>query len=89
MANQIALILGVGAEDGIGGALCKRAAQDGYHVVAVGRTEEKLRKIVGIINNNGGNASSFVVDLTKEPEIVSLFMAVSYTHLTLPTICSV
>ena len=49
MANQIALILGVGAEDGIGGALCKRAAQDGYHVVAVGRTEEKLRKIVGAI----------------------------------------
>ena len=58
MANQIALILGVGAEDGIGGALCKRAAQDGYHVVAVGRTEEKLRKIVGAINNNGGKASS-------------------------------
>ena len=73
MTNQIALILGVGAEDGIGGALCKRAAQDGYHVVAVGRTEEKLQKIVEVINNNNGNASCFIVDLTKEPEIISLF----------------
>ena len=87
MANQIALILGVGAEDGIGGALCKRAAHDGYHVVAVGRTEEKLRKIVGVINNNGGNASSLVVDLTKEPEIVSLFMEIDNMNEELAFVC--
>ena len=49
MANEIALILGVGAEEGIGGALCKRAARDGCHVVAVGRTDEKLKKIVEAI----------------------------------------
>ena len=49
MANEIALILGVGAEDGIGGALCKRAARDGHHVVAVGRTDEKLKRIVEAI----------------------------------------
>ena len=87
MANQIALILGVGAEDGIGGALCKRAAQDGYHVVAVGRTEEKLRKIVGAINNNGGNASFLVVDLTKESEIVSLFMEIDNMNEELAFVC--
>ena len=73
MANEIALILGVGAEDGIGGALCKRAARDGNHVVAVGRTDEKLKKIVEAIKDTGGDASRLVVDLTKEPEILSLF----------------
>ena len=73
MANEIALILGVGAEAGIGGALCKRAARDGYHVISVGRTDEKLAKIVKDIKDAGGIASSFIVALTKEPEILSLF----------------
>ena len=71
MANEIALILGVGAEDGIGGALCKRAARDGHHVVAVGRTDEKLKRIVEAIKDTGGDASRLVVDLTKESEILS------------------
>ena len=42
MPKKIALILGVGAKDGIGGALCDKAAGEGYHVEAVGRTEDKL-----------------------------------------------
>ena len=42
MMKKIAVILGVGAKEGIGGALCKKATEDGYHVVAVGRTVGKL-----------------------------------------------
>ncbi len=71
--GEIAVILGVGAEDGIGGALCKRAAQHGYHVVAVGRTQKKLTRVVEVIVSNGGDASGITADLSQEREIVSVF----------------
>lgn len=76
MTALIALILGVGAEDGIGGALCKRAAEEGYHVVVVGRTAEKLSTIVETIVSGGGKASSIKADLSSEPEIISVFQKV-------------
>ena len=76
MTVLIALILGVGVEDGIGGALCKRAAQEGYHVVAVGRTPKKLSKIAEAISAEEGIASSITADLSRESEIISVFKQV-------------
>ena len=60
MFHSIALILGVGALEGIGGALCLKAASVGFHVIAVGRTREKLDAIVGTLRAHGGNLK-FVV----------------------------
>jgi short-subunit dehydrogenase len=37
-----ALVLGVGAAEGLGGALCRRIAREGLAVFAVGRTQAKL-----------------------------------------------
>ena len=65
MPKKIALILGVGAKDGIGGALCDKAAGEGYHVVAVGRTEDKLNIVSEIIRKNGGSITPLVADLAK------------------------
>ena len=73
MPKNIALILGVGAKDGIGGALCDKAAGEGYHVVAVGRTEEKLNIVSEIIRKNGGSITPLVADLSKEQEIIKVF----------------
>ena len=73
MPKKIALILGVGAKDGIGGALCDKAAGEGYHVVAVGRTEEKLNIVSEIIRKNGGSITPLVADLAKEQEIIKIF----------------
>ena len=38
MSQKLALILGVGAERGLGAALCRKAAAEGHHVIAAGRT---------------------------------------------------
>ena len=73
MQKKIALILGVGAKDGIGGALCDKAAGEGYHVVAVGRTEDKLNIVSEIIRKNGGSITPLVADLAKEQEIIKVF----------------
>ena len=49
-----AIIIGVGAEQGIGGALCRRAAAEGLHVFAGGRTRSKLERLEKIVREGGG-----------------------------------
>jgi NAD(P)-dependent dehydrogenase (short-subunit alcohol dehydrogenase family) len=53
-----ALILGVGAERGIGGAASKRFAKEGYHVLVAGRTTAKIDKVVEAIAKAGGSATA-------------------------------
>ncbi len=76
MSKSIALILGVGAAEGIGGALCLRAANAGYHVVAGGRTREKLDSLVATIEAAGGSAEGHVVDLCHAAAITQLFESI-------------
>lgn len=68
-----ALIVGVGALDGLGGALCKRFADQGHVVFAAGRTKSKLDRVTQSINDSGGEAYSRLCDATSESEIVRLF----------------
>jgi NAD(P)-dependent dehydrogenase (short-subunit alcohol dehydrogenase family) len=37
-----AVVVGVGAERGLGAALCRRFGAEAYHVLVAGRTPEKL-----------------------------------------------
>ena len=61
-----ALVLGVGAERGIGGAASRRFAKEGHHVLVAGRTTEKIDKVVDTIRRNNGSATAITVDGTKE-----------------------
>ncbi len=72
MTTSTAVILGVGPLDGLGGALCERAAQGGLHVVAAGRTPDALDAVTLAIKNNGGQASTFVTDATQETDVNAL-----------------
>ena len=40
-----AVVLGVGPERGLGGALCRRFAREGHHVFIAGRTQEKVESL--------------------------------------------
>ena len=73
MENKIALVLGVGAENGIGGAICKKMASKDYHVIVVGRTISKLNFLVDTIRTLGGKATPLTADLSIESEIISVF----------------
>ncbi|MFT5425688.1 MAG: NADP-dependent 3-hydroxy acid dehydrogenase YdfG, partial [Gammaproteobacteria bacterium] len=66
MGMGIAIIIGVGPEAGLGGALCKRFASLGKHVFIAGRTQSKLDAIVSVIEANGGTATAHVTDCTDE-----------------------
>ncbi len=70
-----AIVIGVGPEDGLGGALCKRFSSLGKHVVVAGRTQSKLDAVVSAIEAAGGMATPCVIDSTDENQIISLFDA--------------
>jgi NAD(P)-dependent dehydrogenase (short-subunit alcohol dehydrogenase family) len=73
MAIQTAVVVGVGAASGLGAALCRRFAQAGYHVLAAGRTAEKLAALAADITAAGGSAEAFPTDATSETDVIRLF----------------
>ena len=73
MGMPVAVVVGVGAERGLGAALCRRFSAEGHHVVASARTPEKLAQVVRAIAASGGSAEAFVADATREEDVVRLF----------------
>jgi NADP-dependent 3-hydroxy acid dehydrogenase YdfG len=73
MIRPSAIVVGVGAEQGLGGALSRRFAEEGYHVVVAGRTLDKIAKVADAIVSSGGSAEAVVTDATDESNVVSLF----------------
>jgi len=67
-----AIVVGVGPEAGLGGALCERLAREGLDVFVAGRTPEKLEAVVRTIRNAGGRATAVPTDTTVERDVVAL-----------------
>ena len=67
-----ALVTGGGT--GIGAAIARRLARDGFEVVVAGRRREKLDAVVAEIEAAGGAALALVMDVT-DPESVSAGVA--------------
>ncbi|MBI3770541.1 MAG: SDR family NAD(P)-dependent oxidoreductase [Deltaproteobacteria bacterium] len=68
-----AIVVGVGPEAGLGGALCTRLAREGFHVFVAGRTPEKVERLALSIRNAGGRATAVATDTTKEKDVIALF----------------
>ena len=73
MSKPTAVIVGVGAERGLGAALCRRFAAEGYHVLVAGRGADKIKNVVQTIAAAGGSAEPVVADATSEGDISRLF----------------
>lgn len=66
-------MVGVGAELGLGAALCRRFAEGGHHVFVAGRSLEKIEQVVHTIVAKGGSAEAFAMDTTREQDVIRLF----------------
>jgi len=75
MSGGIAIVVGVGAVEGLGARLCERFAREGLHVLAAGRTRERLDELVAKIGAAGGAATAVPTDTTREAEVLRLFEA--------------
>ena len=72
-----AIVVGVGPEVGLGGALCKRLADEGLHVFVAGRTPDKVEAVVGTIRKAGKQATGVPTDTTRDADVVALFERVA------------
>ena len=70
-----ALVFGVGASAGLGGALCRRALRDGLRVLAMGRTQEKLDALASELSRDGAKLTPLACDVTREAEVARAFDA--------------
>jgi NAD(P)-dependent dehydrogenase (short-subunit alcohol dehydrogenase family) len=72
---KTAVIIGVGPVRGLGARLCEAAALKGLHVVASGRSPDKLDEVVSRIRGAGGTATAVACDATQEAQVVELLDA--------------
>lgn len=70
LEGKVALI--TGASSGIGRAAAVVLAQRGAKIVAAARRQSELDDVVAEITANGGTASSIVVDVTREADIIAM-----------------
>ena len=73
MTKRTAVVIGVGAEIGLGAALCRRFASEGLHVLVAGRTPSKLEQVATSILATGGSAEAVAMDATNETDVIKLF----------------
>jgi len=74
MATQgLSIVIGVGASNGVGGALVHRFAKGGAPVLIVGRTAEKIETVAAEVRAEGGTAYTQVCDVTDPIQVTALF----------------
>jgi len=71
--KPVAIVVGVGAELGLGAALCRRFAEGGHHVLVAGRSADKIEQVVRTIASKGGSAEAVPTDATREQDVIRLF----------------
>ena len=68
-----AVIMGVGAEQGLGSQLAKRFASEKLHVFVASRTQSRLDALTVEIVQAGGKATGVCADATIEEQVIKLF----------------
>jgi short-subunit dehydrogenase len=75
--QHCAIVVGVGASKGIGGAVCRRIAKEGLLVYIVGRTASKLQLVADEITATGGKVIVCTLDSTKPEQVSALFQEIT------------
>ncbi|TAM11567.1 MAG: SDR family NAD(P)-dependent oxidoreductase [Nevskiaceae bacterium] len=74
MSQSTAIVFGAGSVRGVGGAVCKRFAREGYHVIVAGRNLAKIETVVADIAASGvGSAEALPTDVTDEAQVIAAF----------------
>lgn len=73
LSQGTVVVVGVGAETGLGAGLARRFAREGLRVVVAGRTRERLRATAASICSSGGSVVVKVADASREADVIALF----------------
>jgi len=73
VSRPTAVVIGVGAAQGLGAAVCRRFGMAGHHVLVAGRTAARIEAVADDIVARGGSAEAVPTDATQETDIQRLF----------------
>ncbi len=79
------LVLGVGPEQGLGVALCKKFAEEGFRVFGCGRNIENMKAIDKLSVKNG-SIEGMVADVTNPGDVSKLFEEIDKTQTVLKSV---
>ena len=79
------LILGVGPEQGLGVALCKKFAEEGFRVFGCGRNIENMKALDKLSVENG-SIEGMVADVTNPGDVSKLFEEIDKTQTVLKSV---
>jgi 3-oxoacyl-[acyl-carrier protein] reductase len=80
MANEKKVAFVTGGSRGIGAAIVRRLAKDGFHVVAVARSADKLNEVVAAVKDAGGSAEAVTCDIADPAGLAAAIERVADTH---------
>jgi NAD(P)-dependent dehydrogenase (short-subunit alcohol dehydrogenase family) len=73
--TRTAIVIGAGAAAGVGGALARRIAREGLHVLIGARNAERVEALAAGLRSDGFSASGVAMDTTKPADVARLFDA--------------
>jgi NAD(P)-dependent dehydrogenase (short-subunit alcohol dehydrogenase family) len=76
-ARGVVWVAGVGASAGLGAAVARRFAREGFAAAVTGRTAARLEGVVREIREAGGEAQAFPGDVSRESDVVAMAERVS------------
>jgi NAD(P)-dependent dehydrogenase (short-subunit alcohol dehydrogenase family) len=68
-----AIVIGVGADEGLGAAIARRFAIGGFQIFVAGRTADKIKLVTERIRASGGSAEPVLADAAREADVERLF----------------
>jgi 3-oxoacyl-[acyl-carrier protein] reductase len=78
--NEKRVAFVTGGSRGIGAAIVQRLAKDGFHVIAVARSLDKLEAVCNQINSEGCSAEPMAVDIADAKALATAVEKVADTH---------
>lgn len=78
LKNKIAIVTGAGS--GIGEATAIELAKHGCTPVLVGRTRDKLERVLGKVRKDAPNATAEVCDISKDIQVKQMVQAIHKRH---------
>lgn len=70
--GKVAVVVGVGASQGLGAAIARRTAREGLHTFIAGRTQDRLDIVAKEIEATGGKVTPVATDTTVSSDVVRL-----------------
>ena len=79
------LVLGVGPDQGLGVALCKKFAEEGYTVFGCGRNNENMNSLENTSVSNG-TIRGVVADVTNPDDVINVFKKIDESETQLESV---